>query len=200
MPQGDNNRKLSDEQRDEVVRLYTTALEDGTWIGVPTLARQFGVRNFTIQTLLKKRGIQTRTSKEAWANGKIARPGWRVIPDEDPPACKCGCSTPVAWNKRKWRWYHYAPGHYTQRGVQNPSWNGGTSLLPYPHDWMEIAARIRKRDEWTCQDCGTKPPRKSGRLHVHHIDRDRMNNTEDNLVALCVSCHSRKHADHLRPA
>jgi len=41
-----------------------------------------------------------------------------------------------------------------------------------------------------CQCCGDD----DSRLHVHHIDRNRSNNSPDNLRLLCPSCH---HHDHL---
>jgi DNA polymerase-3 subunit alpha len=39
-----------------------------------------------------------------------------------------------------------------------------------------------------CQICFTKP----NRLEWHHIDGDRSNNTDDNLIKLCVSCHKKE--------
>lgn len=39
-----------------------------------------------------------------------------------------------------------------------------------------------------CQICEAKPDR----LEWHHIDGDRTNNAEDNLIKLCVSCHKKE--------
>lgn len=45
-----------------------------------------------------------------------------------------------------------------------------------------------------CEICGT---RESGRrIHVHHRDRDRSNNSEANLQVLCRDCHYRTHKGH----
>lgn len=63
------------------------------------------------------------------------------------------------------------------------AWNGGTSNDPYSFGWEEISKRIRERDSYICQNCG-----KFGN-HVHHIDRDRKNDNDDNLITLCPSCH-----------
>lgn len=48
-----------------------------------------------------------------------------------------------------------------------------------------------KNDNWNinyCQICLLK----ASRLEWHHIDGDRSNNTEDNLIKLCVSCHKKE--------
>jgi 5-methylcytosine-specific restriction endonuclease McrA len=43
-----------------------------------------------------------------------------------------------------------------------------------------------------CERCGVVP-NDPGRLHVHHIDRDRRNNDPANLMTLCRSCHRAEH-------
>lgn len=47
-------------------------------------------------------------------------------------------------------------------------------------------ALIMKRTE--CEKCG-----KTGRLDVHHIDGDYTNNSIDNLLVVCRSCHLKIH-------
>jgi len=56
---------------------------------------------------------------------------------------------------------------------------------------------IKKRDEYCCQLCGKlqtkKCPTCGGRysnLDIHHIDGNRKNEEELNLILLCHSCHS----------
>ena len=39
-----------------------------------------------------------------------------------------------------------------------------------------------------CEECGTKES-----LEIHHIDRDRSNNSYENLELLCFDCHRREH-------
>lgn len=192
MPKGENNRKLSDADREEIVRLYTTPDEDGTWRGVTQIARHFGVRHNCIQDRLKRAGVEMRTSKQAFANGKRCKPITN-LPVGGPPACRCECGGLVAWNQRKDRWNRYIQGHYTQRSAQNPSWVDGRSYKGYPPNWPEIATSIRRRDGWQCQDCRAQFAKRSGRLHVHHIDRDTMNSDSANLVSLCASCHITRH-------
>jgi len=114
MPSGEHNRKLSDLDRDEIVRLYTTRLPDGTWLGVTTIARRFGVSNNAIQTFLKTRGVKTRTAKEAHAHGKRCKP-IKNLPVGAPPVCECGCGGSVPWNRRENQWRPYIVGHYRPR-------------------------------------------------------------------------------------
>jgi 5-methylcytosine-specific restriction endonuclease McrA len=42
-----------------------------------------------------------------------------------------------------------------------------------------------------CQECGT-----TERLQRHHIDRNPANNVAENVMTLCVSCHTKWHWRH----
>ena len=72
---------------------------------------------------------------------------------------------------------------------KNPNWNGGSSFEPYAVEFNEkLKDKIRKRDSNSCVYCGSKTnPRK---LPIHHIDYNKKNNSELNLITLCDSCHS----------
>lgn len=192
MPRGEKNRKISEADRVEIVRLYTTPLEDGTWMGTPSIARQFNVTVPTIARWLRISGVKRRSSSEAYAGGKRAKP-IKNLPAGDAPECKCGCGGLVTWNQRKNRWNRYVKGHYTQRTDQNHAWEGGRSFEPYADDWQMISRQIRHRDKYTCQDCGEVYGRGRAGLHVHHIDADKMNNEWSNLITLCHRCHGRAH-------
>ena len=111
MPKGEKQRKLTDADIDEIVRRYTTPLPDGTWEGVPALARAYGVRHTAIYRWLKLRGVRTRSPTEAHAHGKRCKP-IRNLPVGDAPLCKCGCGAAVAWHQRKNRWNVYVASHY----------------------------------------------------------------------------------------
>jgi len=74
-------------------------------------------------------------------------------------------------------------------GDKNPNWNGGTSFDPYCSKFNDkLRARIRDRDNHTCQLCGTKE--NGRRLSVHHVHYDKPNCNPD-LVALCTGCNGR---------
>ena len=65
----------------------------------------------------------------------------------------------------------------------------------YPPDWRKLSRRYRDLVDWTCEEC-TINLEESGRkfLDVHHIDSNKANNSESNLEALCIKCHSEKPA------
>lgn len=76
-----------------------------------------------------------------------------------------------------------------QRGEKNHNWNGGTGKDPYSFDFdKKLKTKIKKRDNYTCQLCGTTEKKK---LSVHHIDYNKKNSSEDNLITLCNSCNAK---------
>jgi hypothetical protein len=79
------------------------------------------------------------------------------------------------------------------KGENNPNYKDGISLKEFKDafgiehsEWKKLAQEIRKRDNFTCQFCGKK-----GATEVHHIipKRIKINNSPDNLITLCKSCH-----------
>ena len=48
----------------------------------------------------------------------------------------------------------------------------------------KLKKKIKERDGNCCQLCG-----ETKKLEVHHIDYDKNNNNEDNLITLCKKCH-----------
>lgn len=59
----------------------------------------------------------------------------------------------------------------------------------YPDNWIGIATAVKRQADWCCENCGQHNDYPGRVLTVHHVDYDTFNNTEDNLVALCQSCH-----------
>lgn len=75
-------------------------------------------------------------------------------------------------------------------GAKNANWRGGISCDLYgPEFTNSLKQQIRERTNCSCQLCGIKQT--SRKLSIHHIDYDKLNNTTDNLVALCTICHSK---------
>ena len=86
------------------------------------------------------------------------------------------------------------------RHEKNPNWKGGLSYEKYPEKWLNgigktLRAKIRKRDNQTCQICGKTKYELNQALHVHHIDYDKHNLNEDNLISLCKNCHHETNGD-----
>lgn len=64
----------------------------------------------------------------------------------------------------------------------------------YCPDWFEIRDKIYKRDNWICQECYKKCHNsRIKQIQCHHLDCNKSNNNENNLITLCASCHSRIH-------
>jgi len=59
---------------------------------------------------------------------------------------------------------------------------------PFDEEWLNIRTQVLKRDGYRCVNCGQT----GTELHVHHIIPKSKGGTDelDNLVTLCVKCHS----------
>lgn len=63
--------------------------------------------------------------------------------------------------------------------------------------WRAIRETILERDGYCCRICnisGGEDP-----LNVHHIDWNRTNNSDSNLVTLCTTCHRQVHLEGYKP-
>ncbi len=100
---------------------------------------------------------------------------------------------------------HYFFGkHHTPERIKKTSgenchmWKGGISFEPYGLEFnRELREQIKARDGYRCQECfkheselftKTGKPRK---LACHHCDYDKNNNSPENLLSLCIPCHSK---------
>lgn len=62
----------------------------------------------------------------------------------------------------------------------------------YPQNWAAISMRRRAAVNFKCERCGIALSDRQDLLQVHHIDRDKENNEDYNLIVLCVICHSKQ--------
>jgi hypothetical protein len=97
----------------------------------------------------------------------------------------------------KWQQGHRCRKCYNERqsvclcGSNNNAWKGGIACEPYCYEWSFRGFKdlIKERDGNKCLnlDCwGT-----SERLSVHHIDYNKKNCSQSNLITLCTSCNAR---------
>jgi 5-methylcytosine-specific restriction endonuclease McrA len=76
------------------------------------------------------------------------------------------------------------------RGENHPNWNGGSSFLPYSSEWNgELREFIKSRDNNECQNPFCEHKNKKLQLQVHHIDYNKKNSSQFNLITLCIRCH-----------
>lgn len=122
---------------------------------------------------------------------KRGKPGKRWTPDAK---AKLTVSLLVKYQQE---WSVKAENHSAlMTGPGNPQWRGGRSLKGYaPGFTPALKRRIAKRDDYRCRSCGS--PRGNGTHAVHHIDGEKHDHSENNLVLLCCSCHARIHGGSL---
>mgnify|MGYP001557848829 CR=1 FL=1 len=70
-------------------------------------------------------------------------------------------------------------------GEKNNNWKGGACPVKYSKEFFEKRPKILARDEIICQLC----MKEAG--VVHHIDYNKQNNKENNLISLCKSCNGK---------
>lgn len=67
-------------------------------------------------------------------------------------------------------------------------------LNDYTPNWRQVSLRYREQKKWKCEECnadfGDKKKRRF--LHVHHINKLKHNNEDENLQVLCIKCHAEK--------
>lgn len=82
------------------------------------------------------------------------------------------------------------------KGDKNPAWIDGSSYENYPVEFNDsLRESIRKRDNYICQNCGMTEEEHliilGQVLEVHHIDYDKYNCKETNLITTCKQCNLR---------
>lgn len=77
------------------------------------------------------------------------------------------------------------------------NWQGGISDNPYPQEFnKQLKNFILKRDNYICQNPNCE--HKTNILDCHHIDYDKQNNSLDNFITLCDSCHMKTNGKNKR--
>lgn len=79
-----------------------------------------------------------------------------------------------------------------QSGSNNAMYKNGLSRATISRT-TRVILREARINQQLCMRCGAQKPRHEGRHNVHHKDRNRANNTLENLEVLCVSCHAIEH-------
>ncbi len=60
----------------------------------------------------------------------------------------------------------------------------------YSPYWSVVSRLIRDEHYWFCNKCGINLSSNRDLLHLHHKDRNRINNDDANLEPLCIICHA----------
>lgn len=101
---------------------------------------------------------------------------------------QCG----VTFERKPSQLTKYGAAFCSRACLANHKWHGQRPR--YAPGWTpKLKARIRQRDGNACRSCGLPWRPKSGNLVVHHIDEQRVDHDDANLITLCRSCHLKVH-------
>ncbi len=81
------------------------------------------------------------------------------------------------------------------KGVTASNYIHGEGNLPYSLNFSsKLKLKIRIRDSFTCQNCNIEENEHKllygAVLTIHHIDYDKLNCKEENLITICKKCNS----------
>jgi len=62
----------------------------------------------------------------------------------------------------------------------------------YTDDWAKISSARRSEKNHTCQSCSLSLAEHKNLLHVHHMNGDKTDNSDENLMVLCIDCHRKE--------
>jgi len=80
----------------------------------------------------------------------------------------------------------------SSKGKKNHRYIDGLSCSQYYWEFNEtLKNKIRQRDNFSCQCCEKQQIDCERALPVHHIDYNKHNCKENNLITLCISCHAK---------
>jgi hypothetical protein len=95
------------------------------------------------------------------------------------------CGKSIHWQSIRCQscyWIYLLPE--LMKGKNHPNWQNGISKLPYAFEFnKKLKELIKIRDNYRCQLCN-----KTG-THIHHIDYNKLNCKERNLITLCSKCN-----------
>ena len=136
------------------------------------IGKQFNVTEAAIIFWLQKHGIPRRTISQA---RKVKY--WGLIGPDNP-----------RWGKT---------------GELNPNWKGGISperpAFYASQEWKTACYAVWRRDDATCQRCGSVHRDSDVPFHVHHIISFKHVETRadvDNLILVCETCHRWIHSNN----
>ena len=63
----------------------------------------------------------------------------------------------------------------------------------YPKNWNELSRAYRRKINWKCEKCHKDLSSRRWELEVHHINSCKSDCRDENLIALCNTCHGEEH-------
>ena len=141
----------------------------------------------TKQKIREKRKLQVMIpwSEESRKKASIAKTGLKYSEDHRKNIGIASTGRPCSKETRK----KLSDAH---RGSKSYLWKGGITFDIYPEEFSrQLKSEIRDRDNHICQMCGKTEEANTKMLAVHHIDYNKYNCVPENLISLCMSCHTK---------
>lgn len=60
----------------------------------------------------------------------------------------------------------------------------------YSRDWIKVCEEYKEDVNWICEECGLDCSITKYYIHVHHLNKNRFNNSWRNLKAVCRACNN----------
>jgi len=199
-PRGKFARNEKIAPREQVVGLYKEGLT------ARQIAERLGTNHRTVLNRLEKAGIERR---QRWEKPVISVGELRALYAVAGQTCK-EIGKVYGYTGAGIRTLLEAAGITRRRatrrlgmwgGSRNPNWKGGTRYFPYSEKFTTtLKEKIRVRDGRKCQLCGMteREHKRRFKIHgkgvrnaVHHINYDKQDCREENLITLCHKCNVR---------
>jgi hypothetical protein len=155
------------------------------------IAKQIDCGSTTIFSYLKKYNIKLRNisgkNNPNFKHGESCK-------DKKHYCIEKGCGKEIGWRAK--RCGSCAIKELLKNPKNHPNYIDGRSKEPYPLEWnLELKESIRKRDNYECQCCGMTEEEHliviGTVLNIHHIDYNKKNCKEENLITTCFWCNLR---------
>lgn len=104
------------------------------------------------------------------------------------------CENKFRWTNKKFKNRVSKKISYACSGKNSSGYIHGRGYEPYSSKFTQkLKEKIRKRDNYKCQNCNMKEEKNiiiyNRILEIHHIDYDKQNCDEKNLITLCKQCN-----------
>lgn len=163
------------------------------------------IRLIRYATYLKTNGrchaCSKRGANNPWHNNPIAIERMRIIgescrgiPRSEDTRAKIGIG-----NRGKTHTEHSKiKMSSTKLGIPVDEWVEYGKMNPYSNEFTErLKAIIRDTYDNKCFICGMNESDNCRKMSIHHINRDKLDTSHNNLIPLCVSCHSSSHTSKM---
>ena len=183
-------RSIFEINKDKIIKWYIVDKLSGVKI-----QKLLKTKNKKIYNYLHKWGIKVRTKSEALSGRKQTE---LEIKNRIDGLKKCGKkwwlnANEASKNQKLGKSYEELYGYEKakemkeKRSGKNSKWYiNGNGKGKYPLEFNEsLKNKVKIRDNFQCMDCGIF----DSKLHAHHIDFNKQNNTLINLISLCRTCH-----------